>query len=165
MGSIRSQFIAFGALIFTLIAAAPVLAEDPPPGPPTPPGTPSIDQYVETVPTSSGGASPGVGRPHKRALPANVARTLRTHEDQVTQRLTAIATSSAYGAPQSELHPTAGPKHLQVPRRPEREPANPLSAAVSAVGDAGDSHVFWLLGAMIALTTSMVWAATRHRRV
>jgi hypothetical protein len=174
MGSLKSQLALLCASAIALTAVAPALADDPPP--PTPPGTPSIDQYVETVPTSSGGVSPSVGKPRTKSLPHRVSAKLRARPDAVTQRLEAIATSSVYGAPQRDLsppkaqrttHPASSKTSARQRRTPPAEPkaANPLSAAVSAVSDSGDSHVFWLLAAMIVVTTMMVWAtARRHRR-
>jgi hypothetical protein len=35
---------------------------------------------------------------------------------------------------------------------------------VSAVSDSGDSHVIWLLAALIVVTTTMVWATARRHR-
>jgi hypothetical protein len=173
MGSLRSQLALLSACAIALIAVAPALADDPPP--PTPPGTPSIDQYVETIPTSNGGVSPSVGKPRTKSLPHRVSAKLRARPDAVTQRLEAIATSSVYGAPQRDLSPprasatqqTTAPK-VDARQRPtpsaEPKAANPLSAAVSAVSDSGDSHVFWLLAALIVVTTTMVWATARRHR-
>jgi hypothetical protein len=173
MGSLRSQLACLGASAVALIIAAPALAETPPP--PPPPGTPSIDQYVETVPTSSGGAAPGVGKPHVKPLSHRVNARLQARHDAVTDRLRAVATSSVYGAPQHTLAPVAKPKVVKpnaaqsrarehLSRSAEPKTANPLSAAVSAVSDSGDGHVFWLLAAVIVVTISMVWAAARRHR-
>jgi hypothetical protein len=173
MGSLRSQLALLSASAIALTAVAPALADDPPP--PTPPATPSIDQYVETIPTSNGGVSPSVGKPRTKSLPHRVSAKLRARPDAVTQRLEAIATSSVYGAPQRDLSPprasatqqTTAPK-IDARQRPtpsaEPKAANPLSAAVSAVSDSGDSHVFWLLAALIVVTTTMVWATARRHR-
>jgi hypothetical protein len=178
MGSLRSQLALLCASAVALIAIAPALAEDPPP--PTPPATPSIDQYVETVPTSNGGVSPGVGKPRTKSLPHRVSARLHARPDAVTKRLEAIATSSVYGAPQRDLSPprgsatqrtapansSAGPKAANPkaanPKAANPKAANPLSAAVSAVSDSGDSHVFWLVAALIVVTTTMVWASARR---
>jgi hypothetical protein len=175
MGSLRAQLVLLCASAVALIAVAPALAEDPPP--PTPPATPSIDQYVETVPTSNGGVSPGVGKPRTKSLPHRVSARLNARPDAVTKRLEAIATSSVYGAPQRDLSPprgsatqrtapansSAGPK-VANPKAANPKVANPLSAAVSAVSDSGDSHVFWLVAALIVVTTTMVWASARRHR-
>jgi hypothetical protein len=151
-------------LVLALAAAAPALAEDPPP--PTPPGTPSIDQYVETVPTSNGGTLPGVGKAHVKPLPHKVATRLQARNDAVEQRLKTIATSSTYGAPQRDLTGPAkrGNANSNGQKRAAPEENSALSAAVTAVSDSGDSHIFWLLAAVIVVTTSMVWAAARRHR-
>jgi hypothetical protein len=162
MGSRTSQLASVGTFL-VLAFSAPAYADEPPA--PPPPGTPSISQYVETVPTSSGGAAPGVGRKRAKALPPRVATRLRQHPDALTHRLTTIATSSSYGAPQRALHSkTVGPgQRGKEPSEPS-EPSS-LSAAVNAVSDTGDSHVFWLLGAILVLTSAMVWTAARRHRV
>jgi hypothetical protein len=140
---------ATGALTFPAAAFA---ATPPPP----PPDTPSISQYVEQVPTSRGGSSPGVGNAQTSSLPPNVAKRLRSQHDSLSQQLEKAATSSEYGAPQQTLpKPAGGDAALNA--------SNALSAAVSAVNDSGDSHVVWLLLALVLVTTAMVWSAVRLR--
>jgi hypothetical protein len=134
-----------------LACSVPAFAVDRPP--PVPPPTPSIAQYVETVPTSQGGATAGSGKRNPNSLPPAVTKKLNAHPDAVTKRLESIATSSAYGAPQQDLSRPAEPNAQ-----------NPVSAAVSAATDSSDSHVFWLLGAVIVVTTAMVWATARRHR-
>jgi hypothetical protein len=119
-----------------------------------PPGTPSIGQYVETVPTAKGGSTAGVGTAKSKQLPPSIERRLRALPPAVARRLEAIATSSAYGAPQQGTSPNA-----VAPTA-----ANPLSAAVTAVSGSSDTRVFWLLGAVIFVTTAMVWATARRHR-
>jgi hypothetical protein len=171
MGSFRSKVVVLSLCVCALVWTSPAFAEDPPP--PTPPGTPSIDQYVETVPTSQGGASTSLGKPRKKRLPDKVATQMRTIPDRLTQRLETAATSSTYGAPKRDLpRPRRNAADLPRPRRSapadrgassrEPEAANPVSAAVSAVSDSGDSHMFWLLAAVIIVTTTMVWTARQR---
>jgi hypothetical protein len=166
----KSLIAVLAAGITACVFSAPAFAEEPPP--PVPPGTPSIDQYVETVPTSQGGTSAGVGKPRGKPLPHRIAAKIHARPDAVTRRLEAVATSSAYGAPQRDLSRPAKTSRKQrakpsakstTPAQPKE--ANPLSAAVSAVSDSGDSHVFWLLAAVIVVTTTMVWATARRHRV
>jgi hypothetical protein len=151
MGSVKSHVARLAVGLVALAFAAPAFAADP--SPPVPPSTPSISQYVETVPTSEGGASAGSGKRNANALPPGVAKKLSAHPDALTKRLEAIATSSAYGAPQ---------QGLSRPSEPNAQ--NPVSAAVSAATDSSDSHIFWLLGAVIVVTTAMVWATARRHR-
>jgi hypothetical protein len=81
--------------------------------------------------------------------------------------LETASTSSTYGAPQHTLSPSAT-KNTQSTKKNEQgtkpsSEANPLAAAVGAVSGSGDSHIYWLLAAMIVVTTTMVWAAApRH---
>src|SRR5262249_4668221 len=158
MGSFRPFLGAIGAVALGLTAAGSALAEDPPPPPP-----PSISQYVESVPTATGGASRAVTKPHAKPLAPAVARRLRNSDNPVVKDLNTIATSSTYGAPQHKLTSPA-PKPTSVPSHRDIHGSTALTAAVSAVSDSGDSHVYWLLAAVIVITTSMVWAAGRRHR-
>ncbi len=153
MGSPKSQISVVPAAVLALLLPAAAVAATPPP---PPPDTPSISQYVEQVPTSRGGSSPGVGKAQARALPADVTARLHSHSDAVSKQLEKVATSSTYGAPQRVL-----PK----PARGSVEPrsSNALSAAVSAVSDSGDSHVVWLLLAVLLVTIAIVLASARRR--
>lgn len=170
MRLLKSQIAVLAAGIVACVFSASAFAEEPPP--PVPPETPSIDQYVETVPTSHGGTSAGVGKPRAKPLPHRITAKIHARSDAVTKSLEVIATSSAYGAPQRDLSRPAKTSRKQQekrsanPARPSAEPkaANALSAAVSAVSDLGDSHVFWLLAAVIVVTTAMVWATARRHR-
>lgn len=165
----KSQIAVLAAGIIVCVFSTPAFADETPP--PVPPGTPSIDQYVETVPTSHGGTSAGIGKPRAKPLPHRIAAKIHARSDAVTKSLEVVATSSAYGAPQRHLSRPANTsrkrgKPSANPARPSAEPkaANALSAAVSAVSDSGDSHVFWLLAAVIVVTTAMVWATARRHR-
>jgi hypothetical protein len=153
MGSSKPQISMAIVSLVSLVFPAAVIAATPPQ---PPPDTPSISQYVEQVPTSGGGSSPGVGNSHAGALPPKVANTLRSRHDPVSQQLEKVATSSGYGAPQRVL-----PKAVGDNAGPEA--SNALSAAVSAVSDSGGSHVIWLLLALVFVTIAMVWAAARPR--
>jgi hypothetical protein len=151
MGSPRSQ-LALSAGVLALVWVGPAFADG---LPPVPPGTPSISQYVETVPTSNGGSSPGSAKRQVRPLPQRIASNLHKAGDPTAKRLEAVATSSDYGAPQRNLPVSPGYAQTQE---------NALSAAVSAVSDSGDSHLLWVLAALVVVTTTMVWStAQRHR--
>ena len=183
----KSQIAILAAGIIVCVFSAPAFADETPP--PVPPETPSIDQYVETVPTSHGGTSAGIGKPRAKPLPHRITAKIHARSDAVTKSLEVVATSSAYGAPQRDLSRPAKTSTKQRdlsrpgktsrkqreerrerpsanPARPSAEPkaANALSAAVSAVSDSGDSHVFWLLAAVVVVTTVMVWATARRHR-
>src|SRR5206468_3945792 len=109
--------------------------------------TPSIDQYVETVPSSSGGWSAATSLPRSKPLRPAVAKHLRQRSDHVTKLLQTAATSSTYGAPQHRLATPTTKKNRQT-TKPSNE-SNPFGAAVGAVSSSGDSHIYWLLAAIV----------------
>jgi hypothetical protein len=148
MGTVTKLCLCVCVAMSTLAVAPASLADSTPP-----PGTPSIGQYVETVPTAKGGSTAGVGSAQSKRLPPAVIKRLGALPPALAKRLEAIATSSTYGAPQGTSPNVASPTA-----------ANPVSAAVNAVSGAGDVHVFWLLGAVIVVTTAMVWATARRQR-
>jgi hypothetical protein len=154
MGSPLTRSLPVPAAVVALALAPAASAATPPP--PPPPDTPSIDQYVEQVPTSRGGSSPGVGHTQSKPLPPHVSARLHKANDSVSKDLEKVSTSSSYGTPQRIL-----PK--PVSSSDESERSNPFSAAVSAVSDSGDSHVVSLLVAVVLVTTAMVWSALRLR--
>jgi hypothetical protein len=70
-----------------------------------------------------------------------------------------VATSSTYGAPQHGL--SRPPKNDGQATTPSDE-SSPFDAAIGAVSSSGDGRVYWLLAAMIVVTTTMVWASARR---
>lgn len=128
--------------------------------PPPPDDDSSIDQYVEEIPTGSGGVAPGTGAKETQPLAPSVSAQLdQAGGDAALQEL---ATSSEAGAPQDDLAP--------VERRPGvREPGvgdgSALSAAVSAVSGTGAGRLLGLLAALLLLTAGVISAAAyRHAR-
>src|SRR5438552_4494546 len=73
MPSPRGHIVVVCISVFALVAPALALSDG---GSPPPPGTPSIDQYVETVPSSSGGWSIATGSPRSKPLRPGVAKRL-----------------------------------------------------------------------------------------
>ena len=146
-----------------LVLAATVLAlpaqafAKGPPKPPPPP-TSAIDQYVESVPTASGGVANGVGKARSKALPRSVGALIERRGGTDAAALRAIATSSAYGAPQKRI----APKRIVQPRREAPDSSGALSAAAIASGSSG-SHALWLLG-ILALTTVSAFVAAGLRQ-
>jgi hypothetical protein len=130
-----------------------------------PPGTPSIDQYVETVPSSTGGWSAWTGSAHSKPLRPAVTKHLRRDPGRLAHQLEAVATSSSYGAPQQKL---SGPANKDKKRNKNEkaaaklEESSRIGAAFGAVSDSGDSHIYWLLAAILVVTTMMAWAAVRR---
>jgi hypothetical protein len=121
--------------------------------PSPPPGTPSIGQYVETVPTAKGGSTAGVGTAQTTHLPPAIEARLRSLTPAVAKRLETIATSSAYGAPQ-QGSPSSGAAN----------PSSSFSAAVASISGSSDKRIFWLLGTVIVVTTAMIVATARRHR-
>jgi hypothetical protein len=146
----RRAFLVVAVLTATVVAGAvrpgAAAAASPPP-------TPGISQYVETVPTSSGGTANQPRKTTDRAQPA-----------VTPAQVAAIASSPAYGAPQSKLslHPAHGASTGTA--QASREDANAISAAVSAVDGNDDSRFIWLAVALLVITASAVGAATLSYR-
>jgi hypothetical protein len=172
MGSLKAQSAVLTAGAVLLFSPTSALAEEPePPAPPPttstvadepvtpPPATPSISQYVETVPTSNGGASAGgSSRPRTRPLPPHITAKLGVNPRKVSKNLKAVATSSRFGAPQRDL-PIAS--RAAGGRSDKSEAGSGLTAAVNAVSDSSDGHVWWLLVALIVVTTTIVLSTAR----
>jgi hypothetical protein len=95
--------------------------------PPPPPEGPAISQYVETLPSGSGGQAVGVGRSRTKPLPTRAAKKLAQKKTPLAPKLKSIATSSSYGAPQQTL-----PRRSTAPTLPRRSttltPAKPIKA-------------------------------------
>jgi hypothetical protein len=185
----RRAIIAVVVLLGAASAAPLAWGQDPPPPSPPPEG-PAISQYVETIPSGSGGQAVGVGKSRTKPLAKKAAKKLRQRATPLAPKLHSIATSSAYGAPQQSLPRSTSPAkkaqpakpHAQTParRRPHRpeptrsvQPERPvsaertaLSAAVSAATDGGDRGPVLLLAAIVLLTTGagLVAAARRAQR-
>ena len=118
------------------------------------------DQYVETLPTTSG-PSANDGKRRKTPLRPSVAAKLRSQGGADAASLEAIATSSDFGAPQG----TAGraDKKNGTGDNSRNTTAIP-SASVQAVREGGED-LLWLLLALLAITGLMVGAVTylRHK--
>jgi cobalamin biosynthesis Mg chelatase CobN len=172
----RNSILIVAAFAAACTATSTALAEDPPP----PPGGPAIEQYVETVPSGSGGSAVGVGQSHKATLPKKVQKKLNRKATPLAPKLRSIATSSGYGAPQRALSsptrtqraapstsraapsrsraaPSGGTPSRRAPARPMRRTEgerNALSAAVSAATASGSRAPLILLAVIVLLTTA-----------
>jgi Tfp pilus assembly protein FimV len=138
------------AAVLILIVAAPTaaLAVE---APPLPQEFSAADQYVESVPTSSGprpakrGKRPKTAR--RIALPPPVAKRL-------DEPLREVATSPSLGAPERKLRRTDAP--VESPSVP--------SATVTAVDEAHRGRLLWLLLALLLVTGALVGTAGyRHK--
>ena len=131
----------------------------PPPARARPQDFSASDQYVETLPTTSGPSADE--RPPAREDPAAaVGRAkLRAQGGADAARLEAIATSSDFGAPQGTSG-SADKKNGN--RRDSRNTTAIPSASVQAVREGGED-LLWLLLALLAITGLMVGAVTYQR--
>ena len=118
------------------------------------------DQYVETVPTTSGPSATKEGKGGKTPLRPSVAARLRQQGGADAARLEAIATSSDFGAPQG----TAGSADKErAGRRGNSGKTTAIpSASVQAVREGG-GDLLWLLLALLAITGLMVGTVTYRR--
>ena len=72
---------------------------------------PAIAQYVESMPTSSGPIVPGMTKPHVKKLSSSVLKGIAAKGGKDASVIEQIATSSAYGAPQTTLSHQPGHSH------------------------------------------------------
>jgi hypothetical protein len=119
------------------------------------------DQYVETLPTTSGPSATKDRRRGKTPLRPSVAAKLRSQGGADATRLEAVATSSDFGAPQGTTG-RADKKSGSGDRRNSRNSRAIPSASVQAVR-AGGGDLLWLLLALLAITGLMVGAVTYQR--
>src|SRR3954467_15135073 len=71
------------------------------------PSNPSLDQYVESVPSSHGGGPPPTGTTTRGHLSTSIRHQIATRGGADASQLEAVATSSAYGAPATAAGSTA----------------------------------------------------------
>jgi hypothetical protein len=117
------------------------------------------DQYVETLPSTSGPSATDGRRRGKTPLRPSVAAKLRDQGGADASRLEAVATSSDFGAPQG-TNGRADKKSGN--RRDSRNTTAIPSASVQAVREGG-GDLLWLLLALLAITGLMVGAVTYRR--
>jgi hypothetical protein len=92
-----------------------------------------------------------------RPLPPRIALRLRSSHDALSQTLKAAATSSAYGAPQSDLPVTSRATHSDPP-------IGSLNAVTQTLSDpSGEHDVVWLAALLGAATAWTVLVARAHR--
>ena len=117
------------------------------------------DQYVETLPTTSGPSPTNDRRRGKTPLRPSVAAKLRDQGGADASRLEAVATSSDFGAPQGT---SARADKENGTRRDSRNTTAIPSASVQAVREGGED-LLWLLLALLAITGLMVGAVAYQR--
>jgi hypothetical protein len=127
----------------------------------TPQDFSAADQYVETVPTTSGPSATKDRKRGRAPLPPSVAAKLRSQGGADATALEEVATSSDLGAPQGTRR--AADKENGAGDRPSsRDRTAVPSASVQAVRGGGED-LLWLLLALVAITGLMVGAVTYQR--
>jgi hypothetical protein len=102
-----------GALAGSAVAATP-----------SRPPSSAIAQYVEIIPTGTGGQAVGVGETKTTPLPPRVVQEIREQAGPEAATIEKIATSSEYGAPTPEQPEVVPPKpHATPGKKPATEPA------------------------------------------
>ena len=113
-------------------------------------GPPSaIDQYIEQVPTATGGHETGVPGRIVAPLSKSVQTRLRASAGRAATSLERIGTSSAYGAPQRSL-----------PERPAPSRLDTRTSAASVGGPGFGGLLAKLLGLTAAI--GVAWLVRRH---
>ena len=146
------------------------------------PSNPSLDQYVESVPTSHGDPPPGGGFSHghisstRGQLPASIRHQLATRGGSDATQLQAIATSPAFGAPAAAVRSTTGSGNGTRSRGGDgsrhANDAQPDGAAhrpsgIAAIADSatqGDGSSTGLLLGGVALISALVGGTALVRR-
>ena len=131
-------------------AAGTPVTEAPVASPVVPNQFSAADQYVESVPTSSGPRPAKEG--HRRRGEGGTPLPVPPAVDDLGPTLKQVATSPKLGAPDRAL-----------PDAKASEPGVP-AAAVSALDDGDGGRLLWLLIAIIVITGAIAGTATyRHR--
>jgi opacity protein-like surface antigen len=143
------------ALVAVVLAVPAAAAAD------TPQDFSASDQYVETLPTTSGPSATKDRRRGRTPLRPSVAAKLRSEGGNAAARLEALATSSDFGAPQGTGE-KADKKNGAGDRRNSRNTAAIPSASIQAVREGG-GDLLWLLLALLAITGLVVGAVTYQR--
>ena len=147
------------------------------------PSNPSLDQYVESVPSSHGGSPPGPGSTGGHAststgshLPASIRHRLAATGGPDATQLQAIATSPAFGAPADAVAATsarrgasdgaaAGRSSTQSkPASTDRRPSGFDAVATAATSGEGSSSGL-LLGGLVLISALALGTVFARRRV
>jgi hypothetical protein len=130
--------------------------------PPPPDDGSAIDEYVEEIPSSSGGVAPGAGEKKTKPLPAPVSAQLSSEAGEDAVVLREVATSSDAGAPQVELT-RPGDREAAIGDAAD-DGSSPLSAAVSAVSGGSGGRVVGLVVVLVLVTGTALGAAVYWHR-
>jgi hypothetical protein len=139
------------------------------------PSNPSVNQYVESVPSSHGGQPPsGGGSSPSSHLPASVRHRIAAQGGADAKQLESVATSPALGAPSAPNADGGGKGKSNrsgtggtgsggaASAADERSPSAISAVATAATGGNGDSVVILVAG--LALITALAAAIALARR-
>jgi hypothetical protein len=140
----------------------------------TPLPVPALAQYIETMPTSDGPAVVAVAKPHVRKLPAAIEHKVTAEGGSDAPVIRQIATSSAYGAPQTTLErpkvakgagrpPTGAPAAAPHPK-PETSPDESASQPQTYATDGSSDWRALLLAGLLAIVTASLAIVARRVR-
>jgi len=128
-----------------------------------PDSDPAICQYVEDIPTSAGshasgagGPTSGGGGPTSSTLSPSVTADVKSKGGKDADRLKAIATSPAYGAPIKRAN-LEGASSEQLPL----DSGSAISAAASAVGS-GEGTLVGLIAVLVLISFAALALAARR---
>jgi hypothetical protein len=130
------------------------------------PGDPSIDQYIEAIPTSAGPQSAVGAAERVQPLTLRAARQVKAKAGSDADALTKIATSSRYGAPveSGDNRSTAPPsdKPAETKEGAEKSALEQMPALQTA--ESAESRLVALVVFMVAsLVTALVYKVFRRR--
>jgi hypothetical protein len=183
----RNLVAGAAAVVVVAAWAAPACAKSCGGSQPASNGSAAVAQYVEQINTATGSCATGYGKPHVKPLKPAVQRKLTQQGGTDASVLQAVATSSAYGAPQSTLPArstsrgsaarphgkkakgiapgaSAGTRVKLPDVRTDPTPSRALSAAANVVADGSNGRLIGLALFLVALTLVALAAATYRQR-
>jgi len=171
---------AFAWAVVAFVVPATANADQPPPG-----NEPGVAQYQETVPTAGGGEAVGSNTKTHKLSPTLQAK-LKREGGRAAASLAVIASSAAYGAPQTKLKTATTPVQTRTtPTTTQKRPAvqkpsvastTPTAqnqaagasgnqgAASAAATSAGHGYVLALVLVLVVLTAGAVAGTVWRRR-
>jgi hypothetical protein len=150
--------IALPAITAVVAAGGTAKAQSPSPPPPTS----AIAQYVEQVPTSSGGQALGSGTTRAGKLSGKVKQQIVREGGKDAGLLEAVATSSAYGAPAAGAAASRKGRTGKSPSLSRQD----VSSALGPLATASDARLIGLGVVMLLVTlAALVGSAVRQRRL
>ena len=163
------------AALATLGTTATAYADDCPNAPS------SVQQYVECVPSASGGSQPTGSSKKTRPIPKPIEQKIDEQGGDDAGALKEIVSSEASGAPvQTQIKvnkakPKAKPAQTNSNNSGTSTPeivsdaatrkSNPLAASVGVITDGSDGRLIALIVLMVGVAALVVFSALRRRRV